>query len=262
MRRSDCITVVVGAGGAIGEAIARVLARDDRLALLDLDGEHLTRIAQSLPPDTLSFEVDASRAAAMDKAFSAIGKAARIDRLVVSVGITDGGSIHGLPSQRWHATIDSNLTTVYHSLRLGVSNMLSDGGSIVVVGSVHAESPQPGFPAYAAAKAGVGALARQVAAEYGHRGIRVNVVTPGWTGTPHTRSRLAPSDEALLRDSTPLREFVEPEDLAEAVGWLLSYNARHITGADLRIDGGAALFGGSTVLRDLYRNRIGLSSTQ
>lgn len=260
MDQARPIVAIVGAGGAIGEAIARRLGGDGaRLALLDRDADRLTAVSAGLDGDPLALAADVASAADVDAAFAAVARGGGLAALVVAVGTTTGGSIHDLPEAQWRATVDSNLTTVYQSLRAGIAALLeAGGGPICVIGSVHAADPQPGFPAYAAAKAGVAALVRQTAAEYGHRGIRVNLVTPGWTRAPHTSGRLDPRDEGLLHDATPLRALVEPVDIAEAVAWLVSDAARRVTGAEIVVDGGAGLLGGGTVLRAAYRERLGL----
>ncbi|MFE5309590.1 SDR family NAD(P)-dependent oxidoreductase [Isoptericola sp. NPDC056605] len=256
------VTAVVGAGGAIGAAIAARLAGEGTVALLDRDAARLADVAASLPERPLVLPVDARDGGAVDAAFAEISRAGGLARLAVAVGTTSGGSIHELDEASWDTILGSNLTTVFHSLRAGVGTLRHTGGPVCVIGSVHAADPQPGYPAYAAAKAAVAALVRQVAAEYGHVGVRANLVTPGWTRAPHTVGRLEPQDEAALLDTTPLRELVEPSDLAEAVAWLMSGAASRVTGAEIVVDGGASLLGGATVLRQGYRQRLGLDASR
>lgn len=256
------IVAVVGAGGSIGGAVAAMMSPRHRLALLGLDTDALAAVARDLPDDTLVLPVDASSTAQMERAFATIAERGELAALAVAVGTTTGGSLHEIDAHEWEAVITSNLTTVFQSLRVGIRHMMrGGGGSICVIGSVHADTPQPGFPAYAAAKAGVAALVAQAAAEYGQHGIRVNLVTPGWTLAPHTVGRLEAGDERRLLDSTPLRALVEPVDIAESVVWLLSDAARRITGADMVVDGGARLLSGGAVLRSASRSRLGLSGS-
>ncbi|MCE4026271.1 SDR family oxidoreductase [Microbacterium sp. Au-Mic1] len=253
------IAVVVGGGGAIGGAIAAQLAGEYRLALIGRDAGRLAEGAEGFPEPPQLLALDATDGAAVDAAFAQIEAAGPIAALVIAVGTTGGGSLHEIGTDEWRTVVDSNLTTVFETLRAGVSAMIrTGGGAIVVIGSVHGDDPQPGFPAYAAAKAGVHALAKQAAAEYGHLGIRINLVTPGWTRAPHTAGRLDPRDEELLLDVTPLRELVEPTDIAEAVTWLLGPASRRVSGAEIVVDGGSRLLGSATVLRGQYRRRLGL----
>ncbi|WP_353816165.1 SDR family NAD(P)-dependent oxidoreductase [Agromyces sp. SYSU T00266] len=253
------LAMIVGAGGAIGGAIAQRLAGDHRLVVIDRDPARLQQVASELPGDTLPIAVDASDASAIDEAFATAATLGDLTELAIAVGTTSAGSIDALETEAWRAVIDSNLTSVFQSLRAGVAAMSSTGGAICVIGSVHADAPQPGYPAYAAAKAGVKALVRQVAGEYGHHGIRVNLVTPGWTRAGHTSARLAPGDESRLLEASALRDVVEPADLAAAVAWLLSDAARRVTGTETVVDAGASLLGGATVLRPGYRQRLGLA---
>jgi NAD(P)-dependent dehydrogenase (short-subunit alcohol dehydrogenase family) len=254
------LAVVVGGGGEIGRAIAAQLALRHRIALVDRDGARLRDAAESLPADTLIIETDAAAEGAVAAAVHALDVAEPVAVFAIAVGTTEGGSLDAVDAASWARVVDSNLTAVFESLRAAVTAFRRQGtdGAICVIGSVHAAAPLPGYPAYAAAKAGVVALARQTATEYGHLGIRVNVVTPGWTRTAHTAGRLGDADEAALLDATPLRELVEPDDIAAATAFLLGDGARRITGADIVVDAGASLLGGATVLRAGSRQLLGL----
>lgn len=250
--------VVIGACGGIGEAIALGLATGgSRVALVDRDDRRMDAVRGRLPPDTLAFVADASRRAAVDEILAHVREHGPVQQLAVAVGATLGGSVDGLSDELWHATIDSNLTAVFQTIRATLAGHPAGGPlAICVVGSVHAAEPRPGYPAYAAAKAGVAALVKQVAVEYGHLGVRINLVTPGWTRVAHTSDRL--DDESSLLDATPLREFAEPDDVAGAVTFLLGPSARRVTGAELVVDGGAFLLSGESALRSEYRRRLGL----
>ena len=251
------IAVVVGAGGQIGGAIADILSEDYRLALIDRDSALLSKAIEA-HESALAFCVDAASSGEMDRAFAAAGESGTIEVVAIAVGTTIGGSLHELDEDCWAQTVDSCMTSVFQALRVAVRLLRGRGGAICVVGSVHADRPQPGFPAYAAAKAGARALAMQAAVEYGHEGVRVNMVTPGWTRTNHTMGRLTQDDVVALAEATPLPELVEPSDVASAVAYLLSPAAHRITGAEIVVDAGSSLLGAQTVLREGYRDALGM----
>ncbi|MFS0912225.1 SDR family NAD(P)-dependent oxidoreductase [Microbacterium sp. 179-I 3D2 NHS] len=257
---SRTVAVVVGGGGEIGRAIAASLAGRHRIVLLDRDADRLRSASEALPADTLIGEVDAAAEGAVEAALRDIAADEPIAVFAIAVGTTEGGSLAALDRGAWSRVVDSNLSSVFQSLRAAITAFeeQQSGGAVCVVGSVHADAPVPGYPAYAAAKAGVAALTRQTAAEYGHRGIRVNSVTPGWTRTRHTTGRIADGDLDALLDATPLRELAEPQDIAAAVAFLLGDEARRITGADIVVDGGASLLGAAAVLRSGSRSLLGL----
>ena len=121
---------------------------------------------------------------------------------------------------------------------------LNAGASIILNGSVHAVMGMPGWSAYAATKAGVRAMTRNLASEFASRGIRVNQVTPGGTRTP-IWSPFAPSDEAMVAleqrivRTIPLGRLGEADEVAKAVLYLASDDSSNVTGTEIVVDGGA-----------------------
>jgi NAD(P)-dependent dehydrogenase (short-subunit alcohol dehydrogenase family) len=121
---------------------------------------------------------------------------------------------------------------------------LNERASIILNGSVHAVMGVPGYSAYAATKAGVRAMTRNLASEFAPRGIRVNQVTPGAARTP-IWSASAPTDEAMVAleqrivRTIPLGRFGEADEVAKAVLFLASDDASNVTGAEIVVDGGA-----------------------
>jgi NAD(P)-dependent dehydrogenase (short-subunit alcohol dehydrogenase family) len=139
--------------------------------------------------------------------------------------------------------IRTNLTAVFFTVQAAAPH-LNAGASIILNGSVHAVMGIPGWSAYAATKAGVRAMTRNLASEFAPRGIRVNQVTPGGTRTP-IWSPFAPTDEAMVAleqqivRTIPLGRLGEPDEVAKAVLYLASDDASNVTGAEIVVDGGA-----------------------
>jgi 3alpha(or 20beta)-hydroxysteroid dehydrogenase len=139
---------------------------------------------------------------------------------------------------RWRATIELNLTGVFLGMRWALRTMLErDQGAIVNVASVSGMTAQPDAPAYQAAKAGVVMLTRNAALTYGARGIRVNAVCPSVVATPAVGLEPPERLKAFIA-RVPLGHAAEPEDIAAAIAYLASNEARYVSGAVLAVDGG------------------------
>src|SRR5882724_2442494 len=139
--------------------------------------------------------------------------------------------------------IRTNLTAVFFTIQAAAPH-LNPGASIILNGSVHAVMGVPGYSAYAATKAGVRAMTRNLASEFAPRGIRVNQVTPGGTKTP-IWSGEAPTDAAMaglektLAGMVALGRMGEAGEIAKAALYLASDEASYVTGAEIVVDGGA-----------------------
>jgi NAD(P)-dependent dehydrogenase (short-subunit alcohol dehydrogenase family) len=127
------------------------------------------------------------------------------------------------------------------------------GGSIVNVASINQIVANPGLAAYTAAKGGVAALTRQIAIEYGVRGIRCNCVSPALIATARTMNGVSERDMRLNRESYPLGRVGRPEDVAAAVAFLASDDAAFITAVDLPVDGGLTSLAASALLSTRIR---------
>jgi NAD(P)-dependent dehydrogenase (short-subunit alcohol dehydrogenase family) len=142
----------------------------------------------------------------------------------------------------WRHTMDVNLDAVYYCLK---AELRAGATSIVNVASSAGRMGVPGMAAYAASKAGVISLTRSVAAEVARGGVRVNCVCPGSTRTAMLRSFVGGNEDALesMGRRSPMGRLGEPEEVAEAIVWLLSDAASFVTGAVLSPDGGVAAVG-------------------
>jgi NAD(P)-dependent dehydrogenase (short-subunit alcohol dehydrogenase family) len=237
--------IVTGGASGIGLAAARRLrAGGARVAVLDLPGERLAAAAAELDGPGLAADVrDADAvAAAFAAASEALGG--------LTIAFLNAGAGQVAPLDRYAPAevarlVDVNLHGVYHGLRAAVPCLLAaGGGAIVTNASVSGIQPTRGEAPYAAAKAGVIALTRSAALEYGPR-IRVNCVSPGLIRTPLSEGLFqVPGLLEPLLEALPSGRAGTAEEVAEAVAFLCSPHAAFITGVNLVIDGGQSLVGG------------------
>jgi 2,3-dihydro-2,3-dihydroxybenzoate dehydrogenase len=275
------IAIVSGGASGIGLAVVRALAAEGaRVAAFDIAPAPATSAV--LTARASDSATDVATAAAATSATSAIDDALRenvryervdvsdadavdaavarlerewgaIDAAVSVAGILHVGSIVSTTNEQWRRVIDVNASGVFHLLRAVAQRMEPRRrGAIVTVSSNAAGIPRQGMAAYAASKAAASMFTKCLGLELAASGIRCNVVSPGSTRTPMQTGmwERGATEEAVIRGSLegfrtgiPLGRLAEPEQVAEAVLFLLSDRASHITMADLYVDGGATLRG-------------------
>ncbi|WP_367128673.1 2,3-dihydro-2,3-dihydroxybenzoate dehydrogenase [Saccharothrix sp. HUAS TT1] len=247
------VALVTGAARGIGEAVVRELVRAGAVvAALDVDAAGLERVVAGSGGRVRPFPVDVRDPA------SVAGVVADVEREVgpigigVSVaGILRPGSVCDTTDDDWADTFAVNTTGVFTVLREVARRMRPRGeGALVTVGSNAAGVPRVGMGAYAASKAAATMLTRCLGLELAGSGIRCNVVSPGSTDTPMQRllwtdengpAQVIAGDPDRFRVGIPLGRMADPADIADAVLFLVSDRARHITMQDLYVDGGATL---------------------
>src|SRR3954447_24249092 len=172
----------------------------------------------------------------------AVAQLGGLDVVIANAGIVD--TIHRaerFSPEEWNKDIETNLSGAFSVAQAAFPALTeSEAAAIVFVSSVAAELGAPGQSAYAAAKAGLVGLARTLAAEWGPRGIRVNVVMPGFIGTPKVRA-LPPALLDSVTAGIPLGRIGEPEDIARTIAFLAGPGAAYVNGQVLRVDGGLGL---------------------
>lgn len=240
MRLSERTAIVTGAASGIGLAIAKKLHEQGaRVVIADLDQGRVDAVAQQIagqgPPEALGVVCDVSNEAAVERCCElASEKFGTFDIIVNNAGLMTFKALEELTNADWVRVLGVDLLGAAHFTRQAFLRMKL-GGSIANVSSVHAIQTSPLVAPYAAAKAALVSLTRTSAIEGKARGIRANAVLPGAIDTPMLWSNPNIKSGAEVVDSSNVGK---PEDIAEAVAFLVSDEARFISGAALVIDGG------------------------
>ncbi|WP_186115888.1 SDR family oxidoreductase [Burkholderia gladioli] len=231
------VVLVTGACGGIGRVLCRrFVEQGDTVLALDRDGAALAALPGVRPVVADLTDGEAVRAA-VD---AAVREAGPVGILVANAGAAVAGSLASTRDADWRRDIDLNLNGTYYSVEAVRASMIERRrGNIVVIGSVNGATSL-GHPAYSAAKAGLVSYTRALATEFGQFGIRANIVCPGTVKTQAWEARIAKDPAVLekLRKWYPLGDFPNPNDIADAVLFLASEQARMITGVMLPVDGG------------------------
>ena len=249
---------VTGAGGGIGRAVALALGEAGATVwCLDRSGDLAGITADLVRTAGGAAEwraVDVTRSAEVDDAADAAAATGDLRIWVNCAGIMTYAKVVDLTEDDLDAVLAVNFKGTVFGAQAAARRMIAagTGGSIVNVASAILDGPQPRMAAYGASKAAASHFSRTLAMEVGKRGIRVNVVAPGWTRTPMTESQfIGPEGEVdegaagqtvdMMASFTPLRRVAEPADSALAVLWLASDAAAFVTGQTIRPHGGVTM---------------------
>jgi len=176
-----------------------------------------------------------------EQAKALVDTVGELDILVNNAGVTRDGLIARMSDEDWRVVIETNLSGTFHTCRAAARGMMKRrSGSIVNVSSIVGMHGNPGQANYSASKAGIIGLTKALARELGNRGVRANVVAPGYVDTRLTQV-IADEMKELMLANTPLGRFGRPEDIAGAVRFLCSDEASFITGEVLLVDGGLGM---------------------
>lgn len=243
---------MTGGGGGIGRAVALAFAREGAsVVAADIDIESARRTASSGDIEAQScvaWEVDVANATSVERMTdSVLARFGRLDILINCAGVASpapGCAAIDLTGADWDRMLSTNLTGAFLCAQGAAKAMIArgEGGAIVNVASVAASRPKYDFAAYGASKAGMVHLTMSLAVGLGQYGIRVNAVQPGTVVTSVTERTLAdPQVKAARIKLHPLGRLGSPDDVAGAVLFLSSDDARWITGVSLPVDGGRML---------------------
>jgi 3-oxoacyl-[acyl-carrier protein] reductase len=235
---SGKLALVTGASRGIGRAIAEELARAGAEVVVGYRSgkDEAEELAAAIGGRAVQADVSTAEGAKR-----LVEEAGDIDVLVNNAGLTRDGLLARMSDDDWRTVIDTNLSSVFYTCRAVTRPMMKKrGGSIVNISSIVGVHGNWGQTNYAASKAGIIGFTKSIARELGSRGVRANVVAPGYVKTQLT-DVLPPEATAAMVEATPLGRVAEAHEIAGAVRFLASDAASFITGEVLLVDGGLGM---------------------
>jgi len=238
------VAVVTGGSRGIGRAICLHLAQMGARVVINYvsrpeAAEETKAQVESLGGECMLVKFDVSKTTEVQEAFKQItSECGRIDILVCNAGITRDGLLATMKEDAWDQVMDVNLKGAFNCIKAGCRPMMKQRwGRIIVITSVVGFAGNAGQANYSAAKAGLVGLTRSSARELASRGITVNCVAPGYIETDMT-SELPEAVREKILSEIPLGILGEPGDIAGAVAYLASEDARYVTGQAIHVNGG------------------------
>jgi NAD(P)-dependent dehydrogenase (short-subunit alcohol dehydrogenase family) len=227
----------------------RLASEGVRVVLADLDGDRASAGAEAIVEaggEAFGAACDITDPGACERVVAlAIERYGTLSGLVNSAGLSRPHDSISLPPADWARMIDVQLNGAFYLAQACGKRMMDGGGSIVFISSINAEAAFPRRAAYCAAKAGIAMLTKILAIEWAANKIRVNAVGPSHVATEMTLRNIAAGNisEAQIKARIPMGRLAEPSDVADAVAFLMSDQARFITGQSLYVDGGWLAYG-------------------
>jgi 3-oxoacyl-[acyl-carrier protein] reductase len=230
--------LVTGGSKGIGRAIALELGHAGATVVV---GYRSGREEAEAVADQIGGRAVAADVADAEAAKALVEEAGELDILVNNAGVTRDGLIARMPDDDWRTVLETNLSSVFYTCRAAARGMMRRrAGAIVNMSSIVGVHGNPGQTNYGASKAGIIGFTKSLARELGSRGVRANVVAPGYVTTQLTNVLPEEAKQAMLAN-TPLGRLGSPEDVARAVRFLVSDEASFITGEVLLVDGGLGM---------------------
>lgn len=243
MQLAGKVALVTGAAQGIGKAIVLLLARNGAdIVVSDINLEKAEETAnevQVIGRKAMAIKVNVADLEDVERMVQTIiEKFGRIDILINNAGITRDKLILRMTEEDWDAVLNVNLKGTFNCTKAVIRHMSKQkGGKIVNIASVSGEMGNAGQANYSASKAGVIGLTKTIAREFAQRGINVNAIAPGYIQTPMTDA-LSEKVKEELRRLIPMGRLGQPEDVAQAVLFLVSEASSYITGQVLNVNGG------------------------
>lgn len=238
------VAVVTGGGRGIGRAICLRLAKMGAKVVINYvsrpaSAEKTKALVEEMGSECLVVKFDVADGSQVQEAFKQISKeCGRIDILVCNAGITRDGLLARMKEEEWDLVMAVNLKGAFNCVKAACKPMMKQRwGRIIVITSVVGFTGNAGQVNYSAAKAGLVGLTRSTARELAARSITVNCVAPGYIDTDMTSGLPEEVKEKILSE-IPLASLGEPDDIAGAVAYLASEDARYVTGQAIHVNGG------------------------
>ncbi len=252
MKLQNKVAIITGAASGIGLQIARTYAdAGAKVAIADIDGDAAAKTANSLGPDHMGVTMDVTSEAAVNAGVKAVcERYGRIDVLISNAGIQIVHPIEEFPFSDWKKLLAIHLDGAFLATKAVLPTMYAQGsGSVIYMGSVHSKAASPLKSAYVTAKHGLLGLCRVVAKEGGKKGVRANVICPGFVRTPLVEKQipeqardLGISEEEVVSrvmlGETVDGEFTTTDDVAQAALFLAAFPTNALTGQSIIVSHG------------------------
>ena len=247
MKLENKVALVTGAARGIGKAIAKALAAEGAVVIVNYNGS-----AQRAGETVKEIEEAGGKALAIrcnvadftackDMIDGIIKEQGRLDILVNNAGITRAGLLMKMSEEDFDSVMDTNLKGAFNCIRHAARQMIKQkSGRIISISSVSGVLGNAGQANYSASKAGIIGLTKATAREVASRGITVNAIAPGFITTDMTEV-LSEAVKTSVTETIPMKKFGKPEDIAQTALFLASEEAAYITGQVICVDGGMAM---------------------
>jgi NAD(P)-dependent dehydrogenase (short-subunit alcohol dehydrogenase family) len=242
--------VVTGGGSGIGRATAeRAAAEGAAVAVVDRaaeNAEETARIVTAAGGRAVAYPCDVADEAAVSATVSRVGEElGRVTGVVTAAGIFHGPDLqpaHEVPVDTFVHVLRVNLVGTFAVIKYALPMLMDGGGAIVTIASTAAIRGHGYGAGYTASKGGVDALTRLLAVQYGANGVRANCICPGGVDTPMTGGVFATEDAiARARTRVPIGRYAQARDIGDVAIFLLSDDARYVTGQTFPVEGGATI---------------------
>ncbi|MDC0738072.1 SDR family NAD(P)-dependent oxidoreductase [Cognatishimia sp. SS12] len=246
MKLSNKVAAITGGASGIGLSCAQAFLEEGaRVVIFDVNEDNLNAALATLGENARGEVLNVGDAEAVTAAFDKITQVeGRLDILVASAAVPLVKPIIEIEPDEWQRVIDVNLTGLFYCSKAAAKIMVAQGdGRIVHMSSVNGIRAITGRGAYSVAKGGVEMLTKMMAAELGGAGITVNSVAPAPVDTPMIKQMHGPDTRAKWHGVLPIKRYATPSEVASATLFLVSDEARYITGHTLPVDGGFSAAG-------------------